>query len=224
MNQNILYNFASRQRPRQFFELLDIIRNLSANKNYSVLAKLDTTDKTNYDEARIEMYYPEVAVIRSNHKSKIQAINNMVTAADIIVTVSDDLVFTANHFDNIIRQYCGPDDFVLFPEPYAESQHAKGKNERIAVMNVTGGRYWARTNYVYHPEYRSFFCDAEETNKARILGRLKIAKEIIFYHKHPTANFKTNDITYMENQRWWGTDKQTYYKRKAINFGLTVPA
>lgn len=222
MTQHILYNFASRGRVKQCYAMLDNIRNLSANKNYTVLLKLDTADKTNYDEARLYMYYPEVKLMRDNHHSKIEAINNCVSRHDIIATVSDDFVFTAQHFDNIIRRHCGVDDFVLFPEPFAEAQCKKGLNERISVFNVTGGEYWERQGYVYNPAYHSFFCDAEETNRATILGRLKLVPEIIFYHRHPTAGFKTNDITYMQNQRWWGVDKAVYYKRKEINFGVNV--
>ena len=70
MNQHILYNFASRNRPAAFYSVIDNIRKLSANKNYTVLLKLDTTDKTNYDEAKLALYYPEVTVIRHNHKEQ----------------------------------------------------------------------------------------------------------------------------------------------------------
>lgn len=220
MHQHILYNFATRQRAKQFYEVLDKMRELSATDNYTVLVKLDITDKTDYNEQRLKESYPEVTLLRANHESKIEAINNGVYASDIIVNISDDIRFTAKHFDNMIREYCGADDFVLFPEPYAESQHSKGKNERIAVVSVIGIEYFSRFNYVYFPGYKSFFCDNEQTQVARIIGRLKEVNDIIFYHKHPTAGYKNNDQLYTQNMRWWQHDKEIYYERRAIDFGL----
>lgn len=222
MNQHILYNFASRGRYKQFFEVVDTIKKLSATSNYTILAKFDIGDGDSPNDARLEIYYPEVKYVRMPPAGKIGAINFGILdwAEDIIVNISDDTIPNVRHFDNIIRKHTGPDDFVLFPEPYAESQAAKGKNERIAVMSVMGIDYFRRFNYIYWHEYKSFFCDNEATQVARLLGRCKDVDDVIFYHKHPTAGYATNDDTYKRNMVYWNHDKNVYYKRKAINFGI----
>jgi hypothetical protein len=126
--------------------------------------------------------------------------------------VSDDFVFTKQGFDDIIREHCGPDDILNFPEPLAKGA--------IIIMAVMGIDYYKRFGYIFNPVYRSLFCDNELTEVATRLGRYKFVQEDIFYHAHPQAGYGKPDRQTLITEAFWNQDKRTYGKRVAVNFGL----
>lgn len=214
----ILFNFASRSRPERFHKTVEKIAELCKSANYVILAKVDSDDPALNEY--LDPVRPMVQFAIGKSTSKIDAINRDIPTSgwDILVNVSDDIVFTRLHFDDLIRQHCGQDDFVLFPEPFADGQVVKGKNERIAVMSVFGKDYYQRDGYVYHPSYKSLFCDNEATASARDRGCLKEVEEELFYHEHPAAGYKTNDAQYKHTESFWNEDKANYLKRKSQGF------
>lgn len=216
-DKHILFNFASRSRPTQFKKVCSFILQHCAQP-YTIWAKVDT------DDPALPYYKQQDGVVFTEgfSKSKIHAINRNIpsTGWDILVNVSDDTVFTVPGFDKILRDNCGPDDFLLFPEPFMDSQVVKGKNERIPILSVMGVDYYNRDGYVYHPDYVSLFCDNEAGAVARIRGRLKEIEQTIFYHHHPAAGYGNKDAQYRKTESYWDRDKATYLRRKAINFGL----
>lgn len=218
MNQHILFNLASRSRVARLYQTIEEIQRLCANNNHTILVKIDIDDRCDY--SKLLDYGVEVRIGRS--KNKVDAINRSIPNEgwDILVNVSDDIRFTMQGFDDVIREHCGEDDFVLFPEPYADGQVVKGKNERISVMSVEGIAFYRRFGYVYNPAYASVFCDNDISQCARILGRLKEVEIPIFYHEHPTAGYKVNDQQYRHTESYWDQDKAVYYSRKRVNFGL----
>jgi hypothetical protein len=78
-----------------------------------------------------------------------------------------------------------------------------------------GRKYYKRDGYVYHPAYKSLFCDNEATQVARERGRLKEVEIPIFYHAHPAAGYPTNDAQYKHTDSFYQEDKATFIKRKA---------
>lgn len=215
----ILFNLASRSRPDRLFKTIEDIQRLVVSNDYLINIKIDIDDKCDYTKL---LDYKSVDVRIGRSLNKVDAINRNIphTGWDILVNVSDDIRFTMPGFDNVIREHCGPDDFVLFPEPYADGQVIKGVNERISVMSVMGFDYYNRFGYVYHPMYGSVFCDNDATAVARLLGRLKEVEISIFYHEHPTAGYNVNDPQYRHTESYWDQDKAVYYSRKKINFGV----
>jgi hypothetical protein len=223
-NRIILFNFASRSRPERLVKAIRNIENLADDQRFSFIIKLDKDDKSLQDilmpnpaERYRFMGYPAAYGLST---SKIHAINRDIptTGWDILVNMSDDIVWTKQGFDDIIRTHCGPDDFVLFPEPYADSQVVKGKNERISVVSIMGRKYYERDGYVYHPSYKRTHCDNEATEVARIRGRLKEVEIPIFYHEHPSAGYPVKDEQYMLERQTWAEDSLNYKTRKEAGF------
>jgi glycosyltransferase involved in cell wall biosynthesis len=54
------------------------------------------------------------------------------------------------------------------------------------------------------------------------LGRRKYIPKQIVSHEHPANRHNTNDQQYRHTEKFFNTDKQTYLKRKAENFGLPL--
>ena len=217
MDKRICFIFASRERPEKFFKCLDNIQDNSMSENYFVWAKLDTDDpKADEYRKRIDEY-PELTVKWGLSEGKIHAINrDLEDLPDfyILCNHSDDMVFTEFGFDDVIRQYCGLDDFVHFPDGYAE--------ERVCTYSIFGKDYFKRFGYIYHPDYFSVYSDNEQTDVAKILGKHKFVNKRILRHEHPVAGYGKPDalLRRTEAAEFYQKDRQTYLRRKAINFDL----
>jgi hypothetical protein len=213
----ILFNIASRSRPEKFHKLIAQIKNF-CTEPYTILAKVDT------DDPALEVYLQatDVNFQVGLSDNKIHAINRDIPKEgwDIIADVSDDFVFTSRGFDDIIREHCGPDDYLLFPEDFADREAAAGKNERIAILYCAGRDYYLRDGFVYNPIYKSLFCDNEGTRVARLRGRLKEVNEVIFFHAHPAAGYGIQDAQTRKTEAFYGEDKITFEKRVKEGFGL----
>lgn len=216
-DKHILFNAASRSRPAKFKNLAKQIHDY-CTQPFTILAKVDDDDPTVADY----LTTPGVVFKLGLSHSKIHAINRDIPKEgwDIIVDLSDDFVFTRKGFDNIIREHCGPDDYLHFPEPFADNEAKVGKNERIVIMYCAGIDYFNRTGWVYNPVYLSLFCDNEGTRVARINGRYKEVKQQIFFHAHPAAGYGVQDEQTKRTEALFHVDQITYQKRMKEGFKL----
>lgn len=220
----ILFNCASRGRINQLFSLLDNIKTWVDDKdNYFVCLKVDLDDvKTNrIQHKQILESQPKVIVRWGTSTSKIHAINRSLEDLphwDIICTASDDQLFTARGFDNIIRNNIEEGKhFYHYPEPFSAN--------RVSVMNITTREYYERRGWVYCPEYYSLFCDEDETECAKMLGVYKLCEEQIFEHYHYSTNIQRlkvpKDPLYIRNDTY-RADEKIFKERKARNFDLPI--
>lgn len=219
MNQKILFNLASRSRPEKFRRLVREINSLCVSDNHTICAKVDL------DDPLAELYKlnnQNVVYQLGFSLNKIHAINRDIPKEgwDIIVDVSDDFVITRKGFDNVIRKYCGPDDCLHFPEPFANKQSRLNRNDDIIIMAVMGKDYFNRFGYIYNPCYKSLFCDNELTAVAKKLGRYKLINQQIFYHAHPQAGFGKADEQTKFTESFWKEDEKVYNERKQLNFPI----
>lgn len=214
----ILYNFASRSRPERFFAALDNIREFSISGDYIVLAKLDDDDPSDYSALSD---YDKVIRVGGFSESKVHAINRGIipNGWDILVNMSDDMRFTLKGFDEIIRQHCGPDDFVHFPDMDADRQlNSPNKSAAISTMSIMGVDYYRRFGYVYHKDYQSLWCDNEATKVAKLIGRHKYVPITIFEHMHCVWGKAPRDLQYQKTEKLFYVDKNVFNKRQAKGF------
>lgn len=215
----ILYNFATRSRPLRFFKALDNIKEMSANDNYIVLAKLDSNDASNYEQIK---NYPYCIIVSGYSKSKVHAINRGIIPDgwDILINMSDDIRWTVKGFDDIIRQDIEDDIFLHYPEPFADTQCALQRKLPISVVSIMDKKYYDRFGYVYHPDYTSLWCDNEATEVARRLGRHKFVNKVIFSHDHPQSRKANMDFQYKFTESFYKTDQLVYNRRMAKGFPI----
>lgn len=211
-NKRILYNFASRSRPVQFARGWKSIRDLSSSDNFDILGKVD------HDDPDVMNYaFQPINLIFGKSRNKVHAINRdldrfMCPEWDILVNMSDDMVFTVPGFDDIIRKHMTGDFLLHFPDGFA--------NERMITMSIMSKGYFDKFGYVYHPSYKSLFCDNEAMDVAKILGAYKYVDQQIFEHLHPAAKKAPRDDQYRKTEAFWNVDKKNYIFRKAMNFPL----
>ena len=218
----ICYVFASRSRPKKFYECLDAVKLLSASDNYFVVAKLDDDD-TFIDEYKARLPdYPEVSVKWGLSSGKIHAINRDLEdlpPCDIIIVLSDDMMAEYPAFDDEIRKA-----FEKYFPKFDGIVHTNDGHCRDATMTLTiiGANLYRRLGYLYYPEYFSIFADNDLTEMCRLMNKYVYVPKVYFRHFHPIWRMAPWDEQYRqtESRENYAKDGATFRKRQAINFGL----
>lgn len=210
----IFFNFPSRSRPELFRRGVESIIN-NAIGQYQICAIVDAND------IRLKDYNFEGCSIVDNGLSdnKVDAINRahlhiINSGCDIIVNMSDDMVFTKKGFDEIIiNQFKDLDLCLHLPD---------GNRNDLITMAILGIDYYKRFNYIYNPEYKSLYCDNEMTEVAKKLNKYKFVNENLFVHLHPAYSKAPFDMQYQHTESFNFMDKNTFEKRKQNKFYLSL--
>ena len=221
MNQKIVFNFASRSRPVNFFIGLEsIINNISDRDNYHIVCAFDLDDiSMNNPKVRSKLdAYEKLSYYFGVSKSKIDAINREIDKFpdwDILVNFSDDQEFIKYGFDDIIRK--GFDDY--FPNGDGFLHFHDFYQNRLSVMSVIDKKHFDRTGYIYHPDFLSVYSDNFSQDFAIRHNCYKYMGDDvkIFEHKHPLRNKKYNwDSQYLEQNdtSLYQIDRVTYLRLK----------
>lgn len=223
-DKTILMKVTSRERPEHLINCISQYIRLANNPSKMVwLTSLDLDDQ----KCRTEELKSLIVHITKNGRicfdvseNKIHAINRDIEKVeehwDILLNISDDQFPIVKGYDDIIRTTM-PDDLD------ASLWFYDGHQRRINTQEIVGREYYNRFKYIYHPEYRSFFCDNEATEVAQRLGKLRQFRECIIEHQHYAWNSKyanRKDELYVRNDKHWKHDEDLYNYRKSINFGL----
>lgn len=214
----ILYKFASRSRPDKFFACLDNITSLAGNDDYQILATLDIDDPSMFnDEIKEKLKnYPKVKAYWGTSKNKIDAINRDMDFADpwdILINMSDDMLFIKPGFDlHIIQDFqeFGLDTLMHYPDNKA--------GHLLITMAIMGKTYYDRFGYIYNPEYKSLFCDNEQQEVAKMLGKYQLVRKRLFDHNHPAWGLCEKDAQYIHTESFYYEDQETFNRRKSLSF------
>lgn len=216
----ILCKVTSRGRPNELIKCiksyLDLAHNPTALKwlfSFDVddekYASLSFTDS-------IAHLIPGCSIAFGKSNSKIHAINRDMEHFDkmndwhILVNISDDQLAEVEGWDKDIRETM-PNDLD------ASLWYFDGRQERLNTMEIVGRKYYERFNYIYYPEYKSFFCDNEAHEVAESLGKLIKTGRCIIKHYHynwTNATHMKRDDTYIKAEKHWSHDETLYKQRK----------
>jgi len=166
-----------------------VITGVSENKIHAINRDVSFLNKTTFD---VPQSYPKLW--------------------DILLNISDDQVPIVKGYDDKIRSLM-PDDLD------ASLWFNDGAQNRLNTQEIVGRNYYNRFGYIYHPSYKSLWCDNEAHEVAVSLGKLIKNKEIIIKHFHP-GHMKgiSTDALYQKNESFWNEDEANYKNRKALNF------
>jgi len=154
----------------------------------------------------------------SNNKSKIEACNADMNRIDypwdIVVLVSDDMIPQIKGYDDIIRNQM----IARFPDTLGILWFNDGTQEdKLNTLSIFGRKLYEQQGYMYHPAYKSLFCDTELTDLCRTDYKSICAyiPYCIIRHEHPGTGFAEKmDTLYQANQKHWNADMYTYISRK----------
>lgn len=223
-NKVILMKLTSRERPDILIKTVsEYIRLANNTKDMVWLFSLDEEDLLcSNDEFLIKLFEslePD-NITRCYCKrslSKVDAINRDVNYFlpewDILLNISDDQRPIVKGYDDIIRD--------TMPEHLDASLWFSDGSPRINTQEIIGKAYYDRFGYIYHPDFKSFYCDNLATDLALFQGKCIKSSKQITDHLHPAWK-KTNSIPmddlYRRNQKYWDEDKATY--ERLISQGL----
>lgn len=220
----ICYAFPSKGRPTRFFKAIENIEDMSASEDFVIIAKLDEDDESmNNDEIKSKLTeYEKVIVKWGKSEGKIHAINRSledIPPFDIIIIMSDDIIWDVFGFDDEIREafkkfYPNLDGTIHWPDDH-------GKSDTI-IVSVLGVNLYKEFGYLYNPIYESVFCDNEFTHIVKLMGKYVFVNKRLFTHDHPIWTNDCWDTLYRHNERAevYRKDGEIFKKRKSENFGM----
>jgi hypothetical protein len=221
----ILFKYTTRSRRSNFLRGIDsIVSNIADKSNYHILISVESELNDPVMHPLPQLDCPHTYCVNPGKPTtKVDAINRnlneflKVCDAQIIVNMSDDMLFVEKGFDNIIRNaFNSLDQYIHFNDG--------NQKANVCTMHIVGREYYNRFNYIYNPEYLSLWCDVENDLVAKQLGRYKYMGDgkVIFKHLHPAWGFCEPDEQYKktEAKEMWDKDESTFNKRKANNFDL----
>lgn len=93
-----------------------------------------------------------------------------------------------------------------------------GNRKDLITLTICDREFYDATGYVYHPSYKSTYCDDEQTQVAKLIGAYKFIDLKIFEHIHANYGKAPFDETYKQNFINENHDKLTYLIRKDNGF------
>jgi hypothetical protein len=217
----ILVKFPTRSRPEQFLKTLTEYYNKAkdnSNIDYLISYDLDDSKMTPLVIARAQSLGKNIKLVGGYSKSKIDACNRDIKKPykwDIILLVSDDMFIQVDEWDEVIRYSM----LKYYPDTDGCLWFNDGHQNRICTLSCVGKKYYERFNYLYHPSYKSLWCDNEFTDVAKSLNKMTYMPMSLVNHQHPCWGRKVpNDDLYKLNEGFFNEDANNYKKRKAVNF------
>lgn len=222
----ILLKCPTRSRPQKVIQTLRKYISLARNcDQIGIAVSCDNDDSSMTQQSvrnELESVLSAVAwhqVFYSQNTSKISACNaNMNEISypwDIVVLVSDDMIPQVQGWDSVIRNHM----IARFPDTDGILWFNDGcQGEKLNTLCVYGRKMFDETlKCIYEPEYKSFYCDTELTDRCRgdLASKCHYVSYCIIRHEHPGTGFAQNmDQLYARNQQFWSQDMRTYMRRK----------
>lgn len=229
----ILLKCPTRSRPQKVVETLSTYLRLATGVDrIGVLVSCDDDDTSMRKNLVQEELHRALAptawhrIAFGPNTTKIQACNADMDTVDypwdIVVLVSDDMIPQVSGWDDVLRAQM----MARFPDTRGILWCNDGyQGEKLNTLSIMGRRMYQELGYLYHPDYKSLFCDTEFTDRCR--SDLKDACHYIPYclirHEHPGTGYAQNqDALYVHNQRFWTEDLHTYIRRKVYPYDWSI--
>lgn len=230
MNKILLLKYPTRQRKNKFFNnLMNYITKSSGKNILKIVITMDSDDEEmNSDEVQKRLKslnsigHVKLSCFYGESLGKINAINRDIPSDewDVLVATADDMEPVEDGWDDIIME----DMMKHFPnlhgalnynnDPRLEKNGPNGF-KKLITLPVIGRNLYDEFGYVYHPEYKSEWCDNEQTEVFESLGVLRHIDRRPITHK-----WAENQDDLMKRNIYIGKshDKEVYDRRKAMEF------
>lgn len=205
----------SRNRATKAFQTYQDWLNLASGEHeIQHILSLDS------DDSQLEVYkklfetyviYPNQNVVQAtNHAAKI-------SQGDIFLYMSDDFAAPPN-WDNLIVEAIGErisEPCLLKVDDLLQKFHV----DVVTIPIITKALY-ERLGYFWNPIYASMFVDQDLFWVCKNNGWLLERPDLKFEHQHYSVGKSPKDETYTRSDRNWNQGKETYAKRKSLNFPI----
>ena len=95
-------------------------------------------------------------------------------------------------------------------------------NGNLITFSILGRKLYENFGYIYHPDYKSLYCDDEFTHEVKRLDKEKYIDKVIITHEHysveGTENHGDVDLAAQKTLYYSGRDQMVFNERKKIGF------
>ena len=215
----LLIKFPTRSRPEKFLRVLDLYYDNLRDFNFEFIISCDLNDSSMNNINMIEKLnsYPYLKYFFADNKSKIEAVNNNLTNTDfdVLLLASDDMEPVKPGYDVVIKNHMKS----FFPDTDGVVWYNDGfQGSKLNTLCILGKKYYERFGYIYHPSYKSLYCDTEFTLVSQRLNKTRYIDECIIKHKQYSIVKEQPDNLYIKNDSLESVDKQNFQERLKINF------
>jgi hypothetical protein len=224
----LVIKFPTRNRPEKFKSVFTrYMTFLSGRHDVRFVVSMDTDDATMNNDAMREWFETrkrnaDIKYCYGHSKSKIQACNADMEGeyGDVLLLASDDMNPQQMSYDEVVFK-CFEQAFPDFSGAIKFWDGLRPKEDPLMTLTVMGFPLYKQFGYIYNPEYKSVYCDNEQTEVCHRLGKLAIAPYCIIRHEWTNEPFDTLHAR-NENKDMYDVDSKTFEARKAKNFDMEV--
>jgi hypothetical protein len=216
----LLIKFPSRSRPEKLVSVYQKYISFANNPaKIKTIISLDSDDSITPELIeQLTIIHPATQICIGPPLGKIGAVNRDMEHAgeyDILLLASDDMIPIFQGYDELIREkmtehFPDTDGVLWFNDGF--------QKHNLNTLCILGRKYYQRFGYIYHPAYKSLWCDNEFTMVAASLNRQIYFDLVIIKHNHPVVTNTGNDDLYVKNETYFNQDMHTFFKRKANQF------
>lgn len=211
----------SRGRPQKsFMNAQKWVQYAGVDVELIVINDLDDSTHKNYGMWYQSFSSSDIRFARlvGNHTSVVNA-SNMGAAkstGDILVYLSDDFD-CPNDWGKLVV-----DEFTKHKGPTLIKVDDCLQNFSTAVLTIPmmNRELYDKLGYLWHPGYKSMFCDEHLYWRARKLGALQYAPHLKFEHRHVSVGKAEDDETYRRSAANWNQGKALFAQHKAAGFSV----
>lgn len=218
----ILFKIPSRSRPQKLLDCLSKVKSLADDvDSIRIVMTLDTDDHSMTPDYEKQLLSEFGEIRYHNCTSKIDAINRDLEGdEEIIVLGSDDMIAEIQGWDTIIKEKMVKE----FPNLDGALFFNDGYRSDLNTMTIMSRKLYNEYGYLYHPSYKSLFCDDEWTIIGKATKKLVYDPRVIFRHEHCANNRNIiKDELYTINDTFWNRDQLLFVIRKQAGFPKEVP-
>lgn len=227
-----LIQFPTYKRPAKFLDCLEKYVFMASGKHHLTFnINCDVDDEQMNNTAMVEYIddiflnrdYPDIyrEIHFDKNTEKISAINAHIDPEkfDIIVCASDDMIPAMERWDDRIARamqkfFPKLDGALHFDDSYTA--------DRLITLSIMGVELYKHFGYVYHPDYKSLYCDDEFTREVKRLGKYAYVGECVIRHEHYAEknNSNTGDVddTAKKTLKFSGRDERVFQQRLSLGF------
>ena len=229
----ILLKCPTRSRPAQFLSVLQKYVSLAKQPELLGVCVSCDQDDSSMTQGNIQYSIKNATrgvawcdIFYGTSTTKIEAVNADIASVpwewDIVVLVSDDMVPQVKGYDDILRNHM----IAKYPDTNGILWVNDGtQGSKLNTITIMGRAMYTSFGYLYHPSYKSLFCDTEFTDlcKSSLASKTSYIPQILIRHEHPGTGFpEKQDQLYSKNQTYWSADMFTYISRKTYEYDWSI--
>ena len=222
----LVIKFPTRNRPEKFKSVFTrYMTFLSGRHDVRFVVSMDADDATMNNDAMREWFETrkrnaDIKYCYGYSKSKIQACNADMEGeyGDVLMLASDDMNPQQMSYDEVVFK-CFEQAFPDFSGAIKFWDGLRPKEDPLMTLTVMGFPLYKQFGYIYNPEYKSLYCDNEQTQVCAALNKLRRCDICIIQHQWTSEPFDTLHAR-NENAEMYGVDGETFKRRAANKFNM----